>query len=278
MSALLKAANLKPKKSAGQNFLADFSASDAIVKSAALTPEDTVLEIGAGLGSLTLPLARAAGRVFAVEWDRDLAPLLEKQIESAGITNAAVIQADILSLDTAPLAAGGRLTVFGNLPYNISSQILVKLVRERRHVSRAFLMFQKELARRILAKPGKKDYGRITVLARYAADIRPGAVLPPACFLPRPGVDSMVLAFTFHGIPPSAPKDEDFFFRVVKAAFANRRKTLKNALVAGGVAGAAVDVERALGFAGIEGGRRAETLDVAEFARLADALLAGKED
>ncbi|MFP4474130.1 MAG: 16S rRNA (adenine(1518)-N(6)/adenine(1519)-N(6))-dimethyltransferase RsmA [Desulfatibacillaceae bacterium] len=274
VSVLLGAGGLQPKKSAGQNFLADYTAADAIVRKSGVGPDDVVLEIGAGLGSLTHPLARAAKHVIAVEWDRDLVPLLRRQMEASGLSNVTIRQRDILGMDLAPATrdSGRRLFVFGNLPYNISSQILAFLVEQRDAVDRAVLMFQKEMAERICAPPGKKDYGRISVLARYAARITPLMTLSPALFSPRPGVDSMVLRLDFLHPPQNVPRDEALFFQVVRTAFSQRRKTLRNSLSSADLPGGKPGALRALEIAGIDPSRRAETLDVEEFTALADAF------
>lgn len=271
---LLDAWGLRPQKQLGQNFLTDPSTAAMIVTRAAVGPQDVVLEIGGGLGALTIPLARQVRKVITVEKDRRLVGLLRTELVAAGVANVAVLAADIRRVDIHALAreAGRRLVVAGNLPYNISSQILVQLVERRTEVERAVLMFQKELAQRILAAPGGRDYGRLTVLLQYSADVRTLAELKAASFYPRPKIDSTVLEVRFKARPQFPAADEDLLFRVVKAAFGQRRKTLKNALAGGSLTLDGAGAERALTAAGIDPGRRAETLAVADFVALANHL------
>jgi 16S rRNA (adenine1518-N6/adenine1519-N6)-dimethyltransferase len=233
-----------------------------------------VLEIGAGLGALTVPLARKAARVLAVEKDRELVPLLKTELRAKGITNVAVTTADILVLDWESLAQapGQKLLVMGNLPYNISSQILVRLVRHRHRVERAVLMFQKELAQRITAAPGNRDYGRLAVMLQYCARIRPVMNLKASQFYPRPKVDSIVLEIEFHPAPPTPADDEEFFSQVVKAAFGQRRKTLRNALSGSQLALKPTAAAAVLQAVAIDPSRRAETLSIAEFVALSNVL------
>lgn len=270
---LLKTRNLFAKKQLGQNFLADPSTAQMIVARSGITGDDTILEIGAGLGALTLPLARTARRVIAVEKDDQLIPLLKNELLAAGLHNdVELIRQNILDVDIKALAAqaGSPLVVMGNLPYNISSQILIRLVRVRDVVSRAIFMFQKELAERLTAHPGNKTYGRLSVALQYCADIQKLADVKANLFFPRPKVDSMVIEIRFRKIPEYAVRDESLFFEVVKAAFGQRRKTLRNALSNGLQTTDSRIVENALARAGIDPGRRAESLSVAEFVMLSN--------
>ncbi|NNL76354.1 MAG: ribosomal RNA small subunit methyltransferase A, partial [Desulfobacterales bacterium] len=231
---LLKAWNLRPKKRMGQNFLKDPSAAEAIVDRAQLSSTDVVLEIGAGLGALTIPLARHVKKVYAVEKDRQLIELLKTELLKNQLSNCEIIAKNILEFDLHDIAetAAGKITVIGNLPYGISSQILIKLIHSRSMVKCAVLMFQKELAQRLAAQPGCKEYGRITALLRYCADIRTLANVKAAVFYPPPKVDSAVLEIKFKPISVLGSHDEVMLFRIIKAAFGKRRKTLKNALTA----------------------------------------------
>lgn len=271
---LLTGWNIRAKKQLGQNFLSDPSTAEMIVRRAGILPEDVVVEIGAGLGALTVPAARAARKVYAVETDRRLIRLLKTELLAHPLSNVELIEGDALKVDIAGISKreGGPLLVLGNLPYNISSQILVWLVRSRPAVKRSVLMFQKELARRIEAGPGGRDYGRISVMIRYCADIRKIADVGAALFFPRPKVDSEILELTFNYPPRCTAKDEDGLFRLVKAAFSKRRKTLKNALVASELQLDPDDARQALEKAGIDPIRRAETLSVEEFVGLSNAL------
>ena len=232
------------------------------------------MEIGAGLGALTIGLARAAKKVYAVEKDSRLAELLKTQLLLKRISNCEIITSDILQMDLHAVAdqAGRRITVFGNLPYGISSQILVKLIDSRDVVERAILMFQKELAQRITAHPGEKNYGRITAMLRYCATIHTLANVGASSFYPSPKVDSSVVAIRFGSAVPPGLCDEAMLFAVIKAAFGNRRKTLKNSLAASGLDIDAATALAALRDAEIDPSRRAETLTPAEFVSLQISL------
>lgn len=170
----------------GQNFLSNPATAEMIVDRAGITNTSIVLEIGPGLGALTIPLARRAGRVIAVELDRRLVPLLNQELEQANIDNVTVINQNIMKADFPALAGEDQLVVFGNLPYNISSQILFRLVKERAVIKTAFLMFQKELATRIIASPGGRDYSRLSAVVQYAADVGFVADISPSSFSQNP--------------------------------------------------------------------------------------------
>jgi len=273
---LLRAWNIRARKQLGQNFLADAATAAMIVARARLNAGDVVVEIGAGLGALTIPLAGQVRRVVAVEKDLRLAGLLRTELLAANIDNVDILPEDFLRMDLTALAreTAGPVVVCGNLPYNVSSQILVKLIESRHAVSRAVLMFQKELAERLLAAPGGKSYGRITAMLRYCAETRALATVKASGFHPRPKVDSQVLEVRFRPLSDDTAHDEQLLFRVVKAAFANRRKTLKNALTAGGLEISAETASQVLGRAGIDARRRAETLSPAEFVALTASLQA----
>ena len=271
---LLKAWNIQAKKQFGQTFLADRSTAEKIVHRAAIEPEDTIIEIGAGLGALTVPLAQAAAKVYAVERDPQLAGLLSTELLARGVTNVDIVKADILRLDLPALTGDStRLPlVVGNLPYNISSQIVVRLLGYRQMIGRCILMFQKELAQRLTASPGVKDYGRLTVMLRYCADIQSLVDVNASCFYPRPKVDSEVIEILFRSKFSTEDIDEALLFRVIRAAFGRRRKTLKNALARSRLHLPADAVRSALIQAGIDPTRRAETLEAAEFIALSQSL------
>ena len=239
-----------------------------------ISKEDIVLEVGAGLGALTVPLALAAGRVYAVEKDTNILPLLKSELLAKNIDNVSIMNENILETDIEIIAAkhDRKIIVFGNLPYNISSQVLIKLIIQRNCLNRAVLMFQKELSERICAKPGIKDYGRISVMLRYCADIGKIADVKASHFFPKPKIDSQVIEIRFKENPDFPADDEKFFFRVIKAGFGKRRKTLKNSL-----SGSELEIDTqtavlALNSAGIDPVRRAETLTVEEFAKLSNAI------
>jgi 16S rRNA (adenine1518-N6/adenine1519-N6)-dimethyltransferase len=273
---LLSTHDLRPRKHLGQNFLAHPGTARMIVERARIGPGDRVLEIGAGLGALTVPLAQAAGRLVAVEKDPHLVPVLERALEAAGATGVDVREADILECDLAAIARelGGALTVVGNLPYNISSQVVIQLIEARQDVRRAVLMFQRELAARLTALPGGKDYGRITAMLAYCASVERLASVGAGAFFPAPQIDSEVIEIRFEPPRPYPPHDERHLYRVIAAAFGQRRKTLRNALAGGGLGLSAAAVEEALQRCGIDPRRRAETLSPAEFVRLEISLRA----
>ncbi len=271
---LLNAFNIRAKKRLGQNFLSDPSTAEMIVSRSGITPEDIVLEIGAGLGALTIPLARVAKRVFAVDKDSRIINLLKTQLLTYDLSNVILIDKNILDIDINALSdeAKSKIVVIGNLPYNISSQILVKLIKSRGNINRAVLMFQKELAQRITAKPGCKDYSRLTVLLQYCAEIKSLANVKAELFFPKPKVDSEVLEIIFKDKLNFSANNDQFLFKVIKAAFGKRRKTLKNALSASELH---IDVKTsldALQLAGVDSTRRAETLTVPEFVNLSNCL------
>jgi 16S rRNA (adenine1518-N6/adenine1519-N6)-dimethyltransferase len=273
---LLAAHNIRPKKQFGQNFIVDPAFAETIVRRAGISSEDIILEIGPGVGALTVPLARIAKKIFAVEIDQRIIGILNTQILVGGFTNVSVIQKDILAVDMGALSkdAGDNIVVMGNLPYNISSQILVRLIHERKHISRAVLMFQKELSQRVMAEVGCKDYGRLSVMLRYCSDIKKLIDVKASLFYPKPKVDSEILELKFKKRIEDQATDESFYFKVIKAGFGNRRKTLKNALTASELNIDAAKATRVLKESGIDPIRRAETLTVKEFVRLSNNLLA----
>lgn len=274
-AALLKKWNVSAKKQLGQNFLADPSVSQKIIERAGITPEDIVLEIGPGLGALTLPLSSISKKVYAVETDSRIIPILQDELTHRHIKNVSVMHQSILDTDISQIAKQAHRTIIvvGNLPYNISSQILVLLINSRRHISRAVLMFQKELSLRIQAKPGCRDYSRLSVMLQYCADIRTVTTVKASAFFPQPKIDSEVLGIEFKQKIPFQAASEPFLFNVIKAAFGQRRKTLKNSLAGSALPLDAHTAAKALTECRIDPARRAETLTVEEFVRLADTLI-----
>lgn len=279
---LLKSSNLFAKKELGQNFLADPKAAERIVNLAHLSNDDIVLEIGAGFGALTVYAAKQASKVYAVEKDTRLINLLTNELALAGISNVELIHKDIFKVDIEDIAANHKadkkLIVIGNLPYNISSQVLFRLVEKRAFVERAVLMFQKELAQRICASPGGKDYGRLSAVMQYCSNVRTLTDVGANLFFPKPAVESRVIEVNFFNpdysiYPPDyCVEQESFLFQVIKAAFSKRRKTLRNALNGSELNMNKEAVEKGLAIAGINPERRAETLEVKEFVALACAL------
>jgi 16S rRNA (adenine1518-N6/adenine1519-N6)-dimethyltransferase len=271
---LLKAWGIRPRKSMGQHFLTDPKVGAMIVGRGAFGPQDVIVEIGAGLGALTIPLAFRTKHVFALEADRSIALVLKNELLASGVSNVTVIETDILECDMEAMAKASdtRLKVVGNLPYHISSQVLIHLIRFRKCIDRALVMFQKEVAERLLARPGSKAYGRLSILIQYCASIDALAHVGASSFYPRPRVDSEVIAIRFLDSVPFPAADEGFLFEIVRTAFGKRRKMLKNALVSGDLGLEAVQLLKSLERGRIDPRRRAETLSVEEFVRLADLL------
>jgi 16S rRNA (adenine1518-N6/adenine1519-N6)-dimethyltransferase len=269
---LLKEAGLFANRKLGQNFLFKPDIVNTIVEKAKILQDAHVLEIGPGLGTLTVEIAKKAGHVTVIEKDIRLIPLLKKEIQTQEISNIKIIRQDILKVNIKELAQDSKLLVIGNLPYNISSQILFKLIKERECVEKAILMFQKEMSDRILSSPCTRDYSRLSVLARYAADIRFIANISPASFFPKPEVNSTVLSFNFFKQTELDNAQEALLFKIIKAAFSKRRKTLKNSMAGGELMYEKQFVLQALTMAGIDAQRRAETLTVEEFKKITQAV------
>jgi 16S rRNA (adenine1518-N6/adenine1519-N6)-dimethyltransferase len=267
---LLRAWQIRAQKKLGQHFLTDPSTAKMIISRAGIESEDIVLEIGAGLGALTIPLAGAAKKVFAVEKDHRMVDLLSTELIASNVPNVELILSDILKLNYRDIAenVGRKMIVVGNLPYNISSQILIQLIHSRSFVDRAILMFQKELSQRLMAPPGTRAYGRLTVMLRYCAKVKSIATIDANLFFPAPKVASEILELKFSDEFKYPEHDEAMLFRVIKAAFGNRRKTLKNALAASGLGLKPQMASQALLASGIQPSRRAETLSVQEFIEL----------
>jgi 16S rRNA (adenine1518-N6/adenine1519-N6)-dimethyltransferase len=260
---LLRRHGLRPKKEWGQNFLGDERLLAALAALARLHPGEWVVELGAGLGHFTRALAGTGAQVVAVERDRELAPILREQLPEVEVA-----EADAKSFDLRAVAAraGRRLVVCGNLPYHLSSPILFHLLDQREAVRRAVLLLQREVAERIAAPPGGRDYGLLSVLLQHVADAELALSVPRHAFTPPPEVESAALVLEFLEKPRAEVLDEARFRTLVKAAFSQRRKTLRNSLKA--MPGAREALEKA----GIDPQRRAETLTVAEFASIERSL------
>lgn len=270
--ALLAKYDLRAKKSWSQNFLVEDKAFAAIVDGCRLQPGDWAIEIGAGLGTLTSWLADAAEHVVAVERERDMLNVLRTELGSDA--RIELVEQDALQFDYAAVAtrAGKKPVVVGNLPYAISTPILFRLFEQRRSLKRIVVMLQKEMVDRIVAPPGTKEYGALSVMVRLYGEPRQVCKVRAGSFIPAPRVDSAVLRIELY--PDGATKvavDEAAFSRVVHAAFSQRRKTLRNSL-SSAFEMAAVDA--ALAATAIDGQRRGETLSVEEFARLTEQLRA----
>ena len=271
--ALLKRYGLAAKKSWGQNFLVSETVYRAVVDATVREADDWVVEIGAGLGTLTMRLAQRVpeGKVIAVERDRDMVSVLEAEL--GHLDNVEVHPANAMTYDLAQVARwrGAPVALCGNLPYQIASQLLFNFVVARRSLTRVVVMLQKEMAERLVARPATAEYGALGVLIGAFADVELVARARAGCFAPPPKVDSAVVRITPlpGGEPRVALGDPEHFRAVVHAAFGQRRKVLRNALRAR-FADEAVDA--ALTSTGIDGGRRGETLSIDEFAAMAIAL------
>ncbi|MFC1888972.1 16S rRNA (adenine(1518)-N(6)/adenine(1519)-N(6))-dimethyltransferase RsmA [Thermodesulfobacteriota bacterium] len=270
----LRKLGIRPSRRLGQSFLVDESIPAKIAALAAPRPGQTVLEIGPGLGCLTFALASAGCRVLACELDGRLAGYLQEV--TAGLPGVEVLRGDILGIDLRDLAEGsdGKLKVAANLPYQIATEVMFRLIDDRELFETFTLMFQKEMADRIVAPPGTRDSGVLSVRATMVLDITREIEVPRSAFHPQPKVDSTVLQFQVLDEPRFIVGDERFFAMAVKAAFSHRRKTLSNSLASSGwLRCPAREIAAALEQAGIDPKRRAETLDLEEFARMTECLL-----
>ena len=267
---ILKSFGLRASKRLGQNFLVDAAVVRDIVAAAEIEAGDSVLEIGPGIGTLTQGLAEAGARVTAVELDKKLPAVLAETL--APYDNVRIVPGDILKTDIRTLMNGAPFKVVANLPYYITTPILLALLEQQLPLTHIVTMVQKEVAERIIAAPGSKIYGALSVAVQYHTEPRIVREVAPRSFIPAPEVASAVIACKKREKPPVETLDERMFFRVARASFGQRRKTLANALLGTGASKDAV--RRALEEAAIDEKRRGETLSLAEFARLANAFSA----
>lgn len=265
---ILHTFGLRPSKRLGQNFLIDADVVHDIVTAGQITSDDKVLEIGPGIGTLTQALARTGAHVIAVELDKKLPAVLAATL--AAYDNVTIVPGDILQLNIAELMAHKSFKVVANLPYYITTPILMTLVEQRLPITRMVTMVQKEVAERMIAHPGGKDYGALTVALQYFTAPEIVREVSPRSFLPAPEVDSAVVSCRVRAEPEPKVTSETMFFRVVKGAFGQRRKTVANALKGAGFD--KDDLTAALRECNIVPTRRGETLSAAEFASLSDAL------
>ncbi len=260
-------------KSLGQNFLIDGNIIDRIIEGAGIRDDDGVIEVGPGIGTLTQKLCESAGKVVAIELDNNLLPILEETLGS--YSNVEIVHGDVLKVNLNQLIEekfdGKKVKVVANLPYYITTPIIMKLLEEKLKIDKIVVMVQKEVALRMKAKPGNKDYGALSIAVQYYSKPEIIVDVPKNVFMPKPNVDSAVIMLDIYDEPVIKVRDEKLFFNVVKAAFGKRRKTLLNAL-AGGIALKKEEIEKVLERSQIDPVRRGETLSITEFARIADEI------
>ena len=265
---ILNRFKLRADKKLGQNFLIDEQVVRQIVAAAELSEADTVLEVGPGIGTLTQGLAESKALVVAVELDTRLLPVLATTLE--GYDNVRVVHGDILKVDIMEEVGVPNFKVCANLPYYITTPIIFALLEKRLPMERLVAMVQKEVAERMAAQPGGKDYGALSVAIQYYTEPEIAFIVPPTSFIPAPAVDSAVIVCKRREKPPVEVCDEALFFRVVKAAFSLRRKMLSNSLKNMGIK--SEQVAKWLELAGVDGKRRAETLSLEDFAKLTNSF------
>lgn len=262
-------------KSLGQNFLVDNNILESIIDSADLTGDDVVFEIGTGVGTLTRELSRHAKKVIAIEIDKKLIPILKETL--SGCDNVTIINQDILKTDIEDLVdqygEGRPIKIVANLPYYITTPIIMKFLESHIKVDSFVLMVQKEVADRIAAKPSTKDYGSLTVAIQYYADSSIMSTVPRSAFFPPPNVDSAVIKLSSRAERPVDVVDEKLFFKVIRGSFSKRRKTILNSLSTYEDFNKET-VSKALKSAGIDPIRRGETLTIDEFALLTNSVAA----
>jgi 16S rRNA (adenine1518-N6/adenine1519-N6)-dimethyltransferase len=273
LRALAERHGITPRKSLGQHFLVDAAMARRIVEIAAVRPGDRVVEVGAGLGSLTVVLAAAGAEVLAMEVDRRLVPPLEEV--AGGHPGVRIVRADALQADWNALLGGERWAMVANLPYNVATPLVMRVLEEEPRIERMLVMVQREAGERLAATPGDEQYGAVSVRLAYRAEARVVRAIPRSVFWPVPNVDSVLVRID--RIPPPVDADPAVLFRVISVAFAQRRKTMRNALVRLGLDPSTA--EAALGDAGVEPRVRPEELDLAAFGRVAGAVArAGTRD
>ena len=263
------------QKKFGQNFLIDSHVLDKIVSAAGITKDDFVLEIGPGIGTMTQYLAASARKVFAVEIDKALIPILEDTLKE--FDNVQVINQDILKVDIKKLAEehndGKPIKVVANLPYYITTPIIMGLFESQVPIDSITVMVQKEVADRMKVGPGTKDYGALSLAVQYYAEPYIVANVPPNCFMPRPKVGSAVIRLTRHEKPPVEVADEKLMFRLIRASFNQRRKTLANGLNnSPELSYSKEEIQQTIEKCGFKAGIRGEALTLEDFAKLANAF------
>ena len=255
-------------KSLGQNFLTDLRVVDDIIAGAEITKDDSVIEIGPGVGTLTRQLLEHAGKVTAIELDEELIPILTEELKE--YDNFTLVHGDAVKLDLKAIADGARVKFVANLPYYVTTPIIAGILYSGMDFDSLTIMVQKEVAERMAAVPGTKDYGSLTILVRYYCDIKVVRNVPPSAFIPRPKIDSTVIRLIKLDKPRAEVEDEKLFFNIVRHSFNMRRKTLVNGLKSMGLSRETID--EAMAECGIDSKVRGETLSVEKFASLSNAI------
>ncbi len=269
---IMKKFNISPSKSLGQNFLIDNNILDKIIAAGEITKKDHVVEVGPGIGSLTQRLAEVAGKLTVIEKDKHLIPVLKEVL--APYTNISYIAEDVLKVDwTAIVSERERLKVIANLPYYITTPIVMGLLENRVPTELMVFMVQREVAERMVAGPGGKDYGSLSIAVQFYSQPEIVTIVPPTVFIPRPNVDSAVIKLITLEKPPIDVLSEEIFFKVVRASFQQRRKTLRNSLSKSPELPISKEqVEEALEAAGINPQLRGEKLSLKEFGFISDQI------
>lgn len=264
-------------KSLGQNFLIDGNIIENICEGAEITEADGIIEIGPGIGTLTQQISKYAKKVVAIELDKKLLPILEETLE--GIDNVKVINNDVLKVDLKKLIEeefdGLNVKVVANLPYYITTPIIMKLLETKLNIDSISVMIQKEVAERMIASPGGKDFGALSVAVQYYSKPKIITAVPKTVFIPQPNVDSAVIKLDIYDTPPVSVIDQKLMFKVVKSAFGQRRKTILNALSSGLNLDKEI-VKGVLEIANIDPKKRGEVLSIQDFALIADTISAQK--
>lgn len=271
---IIRKYNIHLTKSLGQNFLTDMNVVGKIVESADVTENDIIIEIGPGVGTMTLELAKRAKKVIAIEIDKRLIPVLEDSF--GNFSNVQIINMDIMKVNVDAIMSeneSSNIKVVANLPYYITTPIIMKFLEADTKIDMMVFMIQKEVARRIVAQPGKKDYGSLSVAVQYYSKPKKVFDVSPHCFIPQPDVDSTVIKLVINKEPPVVLLDKNMFFKTVKCSFAQRRKTLTNTLYnSGGFNMSKEEIKKLLNTMGIDENTRGEMLSIQQFALLSNLL------
>ncbi len=278
--AIVERHNFQIKKGLGQNFLTDSHVLNKIIEAAEITKDDLVIEIGPGIGALTQPACRLAGKVVAIEIDKALIPVLKDTLD--GFDNVEVINADILSFDIRPIiekSGCSGVKVVANLPYYITTPIIMGLLESHYPIDSLTVMVQKEVAMRLKAKPSTKDYGALSLAAQYYSEPYLAANVPSNCFFPRPNVDSAVIRLKVYKEQPVITKDVGLMFNIIRLAFSKRRKTLVNCLYGTELTSMSKDaLESLLQDCGFDPMVRGESLNLNDYAKIADCFYTANQN